>query len=210
MDKDVRIFLAAPPESVSAAAGTGLNVAYMIYRIGRGYHLFRAERARTLGGGLMVLDTDGYGGGGPAAALMAEIMGECRRQGFEGIVLDIGGLPEKPLFPLAGELGAEAVKNGLRLYVPEKMAASSRTPSCSPHGAFGRDVARASRLCAGALRRGARGFRGRARPNGFHAAGGERHRPGADARGVFHLAGVAPSEVVFLGGALRALLYISG
>jgi hypothetical protein len=126
LEKDVRIFLAAPPESVSAAAGTGLRVAYMIYRIGRGYHLFRAERARVHSGGLMVLDTDGYAGGGPAWALITEILGECRRQSFEGIVLDIGGAPAKPLFPLAGELGAEAAKNGLRLYVPEKMAASSK------------------------------------------------------------------------------------
>ncbi len=124
MDNAAQIILVAPPESVADAVGTGLKVAYMIYRIGRGYHLFRAERAPAADGGLLVLDTDGFSGGGPSDALLSEIIGECRRSGFDGIVLDIGRSFAKPLFPLARELGAEAQKNGLRLYVPENMAAS--------------------------------------------------------------------------------------
>ena len=126
MDKTAQIILAAPPESIPAADRTGLHVAQMSYRIGRGYHLFRAEAARITGGGLMVLDTDGYTGGGPAFALLAEILGECHRRSFEGIVLDIGSASAKPLFPLAGELAGAAKKDGLDLYVPENMAASSR------------------------------------------------------------------------------------
>ncbi len=126
MDKETQIILVAPPESVGTAASTGLNVAYMIYRIGRGYHLFRAERTHIAAGGLMVIDTDGYAGGGPGATLISEITGECRRHGFEGIVLDIGSTSAKQLFPLAGELGAEAKKQGLSLYVPEKMASSTK------------------------------------------------------------------------------------
>ncbi len=129
MDNAAQIYLVAPPESVSAAAATGFKVAHMIYRIGRGYHLFRSERARVNSGGLLVVDTGGYTGGGPSSALMAEIIGECGRRNFEGIILDVGNAPAKPLFPLAGELGAEAKKNGLRLYVPEKMADSSAQAS---------------------------------------------------------------------------------
>ena len=125
MGKTAQIILATPSESVAAAGATGLRVAYMIYRIGRGYHLFRAENARVACGGLMVVDTDGYAGGGPACVLISEILGECRSRGFEGIVLNIGGASAKPLFPLAGELCAEAKKDGLRVYVPETMAASS-------------------------------------------------------------------------------------
>ena len=120
MDNAAKIYLVAPPESVSAAAATGFKVAHMIYRIGRGYHLFRSERARVSNGGLLVVDTGGYTGGGPSSALMAEIIGECRHRNFEGIILDVGNTPAKSLFPMAGELGAEAKKNGLRLYVPEK------------------------------------------------------------------------------------------
>ncbi len=126
---NAQIILVAPPESVNAAVGTGLRTAYMIYRIGRGYHLFRAQNARSAGGGLMVLDTDGYTGGGPASALIGEILGECRRCGFEGIVLDIGSALARPLFPLADVLGTEAKKQGLGLYVPEKMAASNEDAS---------------------------------------------------------------------------------
>ena len=125
MDNAAQIYLVAPPESVSAAAATGFKVAHMIYRIGRGYHLFRSERARVSSGGLLVVDTGGYTGGGPSSALIAEIIGECHRRGFDGIILDVGNAPARPLFPLAGELGSAAKKNGLRLYVPAKMADSS-------------------------------------------------------------------------------------
>ena len=122
MNHTAQIVLVAPPESVGAAAATGLTVAHMVYRIGRGYHLFRSEHAHTGDGGLMVVDTDGYTGGGPSMTLISEIIGECRRRSFDGIVLDIGAAPARSVFPLAGKLGEEARAYGLRLYVPEKLA----------------------------------------------------------------------------------------
>jgi predicted alpha/beta-fold hydrolase len=107
------------------AARTGLPVAHMMYRIGRGYHLFRAQGAEYYKGGLMVVDTDGFSGGGPTSALVLEIIDECRKRNFLGIVLDTGGRAAVPLPALTVHLASDAHQHGLKLYVPEALAAAS-------------------------------------------------------------------------------------
>jgi hypothetical protein len=123
LDSPTTLVLAAPPENIRQAALTQLPVAHMIYRIGRGYHLFRAQNAPVISGGMMVLDTDGYAGGGPMASLVSEILSECDKRGYTGIVLDIGSAASRPLSPLAGALGAETAKHGLALFVPQPLGA---------------------------------------------------------------------------------------
>lgn len=119
------LYVAAPPEHIAAAAKTGLPVAHMTYRIGRGYHLYRARGAEHCGGGLMVVDTGGFTGGGPASALVSEIIGECEKKGFAGIVLDTGGKAAAPTIALTACLAPEAGAHGLNVYVPEPLAGAS-------------------------------------------------------------------------------------
>lgn len=125
MDNSTNVVFAAPPEYVGAASQTGLPVAYMIYRIGRGYHLFRAKGLDWINGGIMVLDTDGYSGGGPLSALISEILGECMQKGFHGIILDSGGKSSKQLAAMASRLAQDAMKRGIRLYVHDVLAYAS-------------------------------------------------------------------------------------
>lgn len=119
------LYVAAPPEHIAAAAQTGLTVAHMMYRIGRGYHLYRARGAEHRGGGLMVVDTGGFTGGGPTSALVSEIIGECEKRGFAGIVLDTGGRASAPTIALTAGLASEADARGLKVYVPESLADTS-------------------------------------------------------------------------------------
>ncbi len=121
----LKLIIAAPAESIESAALTGQTVAHMIYRIGRGYRLFRAQGASVVRGGLMVVDTTKYTGGGPSSSLVTEIVTECRKSGFTGIVLDTGGASSRALMSLTGHLGAEAAEYGLSLYVPAKLADAS-------------------------------------------------------------------------------------
>lgn len=125
MDSMTNLILAAPPESIRQAAATHLPVAHMIYRIGRGYHLFRAQNAAIAPGGLMVLDTDGYTGGGPMASLVTEILNECEKYVYSGVVLDIGSDASRPLSAMVGHLGIECAKHGLELFVQQPLSEAS-------------------------------------------------------------------------------------
>ena len=124
MDTVKQLFLAAPQEYIDAAAQTGCTVANMIYRIGRGYHLYRAQGTDQIRGGVMVVDTDGYVGGGPQNALVSEIIGECEKKGFSGIVLDTAGRSLPYFMSLAVRLGNAAEGLGVKTYVPEALAAA--------------------------------------------------------------------------------------
>ena len=125
MDEMINIILAAPPEDIAAAAQTGCTVAYMIYRIGRGYHLYRAQGADHLKTGLMVVDTDGYTGGGPTSALVSEILGECEKCSYSGVVLDTGSRSTAQVAALTSYLASAAAERGYKFYVPELLAEAS-------------------------------------------------------------------------------------
>lgn len=122
MDKDTKIIIAAPAEFIETAIAKGQTIAHMIFRIGRGYHLFRAQGSAFIKGGLMVLDTGGFSGGGPISILVSEILRQCETSGFTGIVLDTGGARTAPLSMLADRLGVEASNRNLTLYIPESLA----------------------------------------------------------------------------------------
>ncbi|SHH93165.1 hypothetical protein SAMN02745823_01499 [Sporobacter termitidis DSM 10068] len=125
MENTTNLIVAAPREYIAAAARTGLPVAHIIYRIGRGYHLYRAQGTEFVRGGLMVVDTDGFTGGGPAAAFVAELLHECEKSGFTGIVLDTGGRSSAQLTSLTAHLASDAKARGLKVYVPEALASAS-------------------------------------------------------------------------------------
>ena len=64
--------------------------AHMVYRV-RGSRLFFASGAVNIRGGVMVIGTAAYTGGGPVEGLLDDIAHEIRKRDFEGVVLDNGG-----------------------------------------------------------------------------------------------------------------------
>jgi hypothetical protein len=142
LDIMTNIIVAAPPEYLEAASRTGFPLAYMIYRIGRGHHLFRARGVGRLAGGMMVLDTGGYIGGGPSSTLITELLDECEKNEFSGIVLDTGGKATTQLMLLTGRLATEAKKRGLKVYVHEILSnASAQTVVLIPTALSGGTLA---------------------------------------------------------------------
>lgn len=93
--------------------------AHMIYRI-RGTRLYYASGAANRSGGVMVIGTSTYSGGGPADGLLDDIASELKARDFEGIVLDNGG----EMSALQTTLAARIV-SALRpfpVYLPEQLS----------------------------------------------------------------------------------------
>lgn len=122
MNLEEMIIMAAPAQYSRDAAALNTPVAHLTYRIGRGFHLYRAYGSSGRQGGLMVIDTSGLRGGGPFAALVAEIIGECSRRSFSGIILDTGGGRGTTQVSLCMALAREARINGLKLFVQPALA----------------------------------------------------------------------------------------
>jgi len=100
-------------------------MAHMAYRIGHGFRLYRSQRLSGIKGGMMVLDTGGFKGGGPLSALIVDITNECARKDFSGIVLDAGANPKSPAqLSVAKALAAATEPLGLKYFVPEALARS--------------------------------------------------------------------------------------
>lgn len=119
MEKKTNVFIATPPEFAKLAIKTGVPVAHLSYKIGRGVHLYRANIPLSIRGGLMVVDTDGFSGGGPISALVSEIISECKRFSFTGIVIDSNGKSSPLLRSLIAHLASYTKRNDLKLFVPE-------------------------------------------------------------------------------------------
>ncbi|MCL2402050.1 MAG: hypothetical protein FWC90_05340 [Oscillospiraceae bacterium] len=117
-----KIILATPPETAAAVTHSGI-AAHMSYRIGHGFRLYRSQRASDIRGGFMVLDTSGFTGGGPMASLIADIIGECGKRAFTGIVINAGSYPGSPSqISLSMALAKEALTHSLEYFVPEDLA----------------------------------------------------------------------------------------
>ena len=118
-----QLILTAPPDSCLRAAESGLPVARMAYRVGRGGRLFRAELPGKLRGGLMALDAAGFDGGGDPAQLCREILRECTAQSLEGVLCDFDGPPTPFLENTVRRLGQLTSQRGWPLYLTEDWGA---------------------------------------------------------------------------------------
>ena len=99
---------------------TGILPAFMVYRI-RGTRLYFASGAVNIRGGVMVIGTSAYTGGGPVEGLLDDIAHEIKKRDFEGVVLDNGG----DISPIHTTLAARIV-SALRpfpVYLPAQVAA---------------------------------------------------------------------------------------
>lgn len=122
LPEDLTLYLMAPPDQASAAAGHSLPVAHMAYRVGGGPHLFCSRHPFTHQGGLMVLECTGFDGRGNPEELCREIVQECIGRGFNGVFCDFEGAVYPVLARAVERLAALFEPRGWRLYLPEEYA----------------------------------------------------------------------------------------
>ena len=121
------LLLALPAGGRTEGENFGLIKAHMAYRIGPGPRLLGARLPNGLRGGVMQLDCAGFDGNGDPVDCCRQILGECRRRGFRGIVCDFEGPPSDCLMKLVKILDRNCAAQGWSLYVPEGYAPSAPT-----------------------------------------------------------------------------------
>ena len=119
------LLLALPAGMSTEGEKFGLIRACMAYRVGPGPRLLGARLPAGLRGGVMQLDCAGFDGDGDPVDCCRQILGECRRRGFKGIVCDFEGAPSDCLMKLVTILDRNCAAQGRTLYVPESYAASA-------------------------------------------------------------------------------------
>lgn len=137
------LLLALPAGRETQGADYGLIPAHMAYRVGDGPCLLGARIPPELRGGLMQLDCAGFGGEGDPLNCCRQILGECRRRGFRGVVCDFEGMPSPCLGRMVEILDRNCAAQGWALYVPEGYAHHTKTarvliPSALTHGTLER------------------------------------------------------------------------
>lgn len=116
------LLLALPAGQETQGRAFGLAPAHIAYRVGPGPKLLGIRLPQGLRGGLMLVDCDGFGGEGDPVGCCRQILGECRRRSFRGIVCDFEGAPTGCLPKLAEILDRNCAAQGWTLYVPESYA----------------------------------------------------------------------------------------
>ena len=137
------LLLALPAGRETRGREFGLIPAHMAYRIGPGPRLLGIRLPQGLRGGLMQVDCAGFDGAGNPVDCCRQILGECRRRSFRGIVCDFEGPPAGCLSRLAEILDRNCAAQGWTLYVPEGYAdhaprARVLVPSALTHGSLER------------------------------------------------------------------------
>ena len=137
------LLLALPAGRSTQGERFGLTSAHMAYRVGLGPQLLGTRLPDGLRGGLMQLDCAGFDGTGDPVGCCRQILGECRRRSFRGIVCDFEGPPAGCLPKLAEILDRNCAAQGWTLYVPEPYAphaprARVLIPSALTHGTLER------------------------------------------------------------------------
>ena len=137
------LLLALPAGRDTRGRAFGLTPAHMAYRIGPGPRLLGIRLPQGLRGGLMQVDCAGFDGPGNPVDCCRQILGECRRRSFRGIVCDFEGPPAGCLSKLTEILDRNCAAQGWTLYVPEGDAdhaprARVLVPSALTHGSLER------------------------------------------------------------------------
>ena len=137
------LLLALPAGQSLPSGRRDLVPANMAYRVGAGPRLLGVRLPTGLQGGLMMLDCRDFDGQGDPTPCCRQILGECRRRGFRGVVCDFEGPPVGCLPKLVALLDRGCSGQGWALYVPEAYAPhapSARVllPSCLTSGTLER------------------------------------------------------------------------
>ena len=139
----MELLLAMPVGYTPPAVRFGLTSAHMAYRVGCGPTLLGIRLPDDLQGGLMFVDCEGFDGIGDPLPCCSQILGECRRRSYGGIVCDFDGAPTQCLSQLVSVLDQQCAKEGWMLYVPEQWAVHAPAarvliPSAVTHGTLER------------------------------------------------------------------------
>lgn len=121
------LLLALPAGRDTQGGHYGLSPAHMAYRVGSGPRLLGVRLPPELRGGYMLLDCAGFEGAGDPSNCVRQILGECRRRSFKGIVCDFEGMPTGCLGQLTRLLDRNCAVQGWTLYVPESFASFTPT-----------------------------------------------------------------------------------
>ena len=137
------LLLALPAGRETRGRAFGLTPAHMAYRIGPGPRLLGARLPPSVRGGLMQIDCAGFDGAGDPVGCCRQILGECRRRSFRGIVCDFEGVPSGCMGRLVEILDRNCAAQSWSLYVPECYAAHAPRarvliPSSLTHGTLER------------------------------------------------------------------------
>ena len=120
MAERLKIIAALPPRYIINNPHPGCETAHMAYSVGRGFRLYRAREMANASGGFMVLEIGRFQGGGPSASIVDNVVSECERREFKGVVLDADGRSKTAVtMSLAHSLAAALQKKELLLFVPE-------------------------------------------------------------------------------------------
>ena len=127
MTETPKIIVALPSGYASVNLPANIDAAHMTYCIGRGFRLYKARERFSRSGGFMVLEISRFQGGGPIAAITENVISECIKRHFKGVVLDSCGLRETPAtLALVQSLSLALQKKGLLLFVPEVFGDTGR------------------------------------------------------------------------------------
>lgn len=118
----MELLLALPAGRPAPAERFGMICAHMAYRVGAGPRLLGIRLPDGLRGGMMLLDCDGFDGAGDPGPCCSQILGECRRRQYRGIVCDFEGPPTGCVGQLLTTLDQGCAKEGWALHVPESCA----------------------------------------------------------------------------------------
>ena len=137
------LLLALPAGRETRGRSFGLTPAHMAYRVGAGPKLLGIRLPQGLRGGLMQVDCAGFDGSGDPVGCCRQILGECRRRSFRGIVCDFEGEPRGCMGKLVEILDRNCAAQNWSLYVPECYAAHAPKarvliPSALTHGTLER------------------------------------------------------------------------
>lgn len=102
--------------------GFGLTAAHMAYRVVPGPRLTGAGLTPDIRGGAMFIACPGDPGEGDPQLCCRQMVGECRRRGFDRVICDFEGAPVGGAERLAAALGRACAQNALTLYLPEPFA----------------------------------------------------------------------------------------
>ncbi len=143
------LMLALPAGREIRGREFGLAPAHMAYRVGAGPKLLGIRLPQELRGGLMQVDCAGFDGRGDPVGCCRQILGECRRRCFRGIVCDFEGMPGGCLDKLVEILDRNCAAQGWALYVPECYAPHAPKgrvliPSALTHGTLERRLREAA------------------------------------------------------------------
>ncbi len=116
----MQLYLTADATHEAEAAGLSRSLAHMCYRIGPAGRLMRNAEPK---GGIMVLTDAGCPSFQQPKQLTEDVLLECRRCRFSGVLADFEGPPTEESHRFLAELSRQLRQAGKRLYVPLRKAA---------------------------------------------------------------------------------------